>query len=191
MCDSITLNHLHVTYCTSMYGREILQHNAKYMSLLYVAWRKSIRIVFRLPSQTHNYIISNLGGCIIERMDRRLTKYIYIIFYTVIIMLLKQLYIVNYTCHQSQLLQITISIYHTNISYNTLTGQRVSVMSLIKLQFLQIPKVLHYVILLENYVKLETVQTMCSCFNSPIIYIYIYINIYIDGEIPKASNSKF
>ena len=53
MCDSITLNHLHATYCTSMYGCELLQHNAKYMSQLYVAWRKSIRRVFRLPSQTH------------------------------------------------------------------------------------------------------------------------------------------
>ena len=50
MCDSITLNHLHATYCTSMYGCELLQHNAKYMSQLYVAWRKSIRRVFRLPS---------------------------------------------------------------------------------------------------------------------------------------------
>ena len=90
MCDSITLNHLHATYCTNMYGCELLQHNAKYMSQLYVAWRKSIRRVFRLPSQTHNYIVSNLGGCIIERLDRRLTKYIPgIIFYTVIIMLLK------------------------------------------------------------------------------------------------------
>ena len=30
-----------------------------------------------LPSQTHNYIVSNVGGCIIERRDRRFTKYIY------------------------------------------------------------------------------------------------------------------
>ena len=73
-------------------------------------------------------------------------------------MVLKQLYIVNYTCLQSQLLQRTISIYHTNKSYLTLTGQRVSVISLIKLQFLRIPKVLHYVTLLENYVKFEMVQ---------------------------------
>ena len=36
----------------------------------YVAWRKSIQIVFRLPSHTHNYIVSNLGGYIIERLDR-------------------------------------------------------------------------------------------------------------------------
>ena len=70
MCDSITLNHLHATYCTSMFGCELLQHNAKYMSQLYVAWRKSIRKVFHLPSQTHNYIVSNLGGYIIERLDR-------------------------------------------------------------------------------------------------------------------------
>ena len=47
------------------------------MSQLYVAWRKSIRRVFRLPSQTHNYVVLNLGGCIIERLDHRLTKYIY------------------------------------------------------------------------------------------------------------------
>ena len=126
------------------------------MSQLYVAWWKSIRRVFLLPFQTHNYIVSNLGGCIIERLDRRLTKYIYIIFYTVTIMFLKQLYIVHYTCLQSPLLQRTISIYHTNIS--SLTGQRVSVMSLIKLQFLQIPKVLYYVTLLENYVNFEMVQ---------------------------------
>ena len=74
MCDSITLNHIHATYCTSMYGCQLLQDNAKYMYQLYVAWRKSIRRVFRLHSQTHNYIVSNLGGCIIERLDRRLTK---------------------------------------------------------------------------------------------------------------------
>ena len=79
MCDSITMNHLHATYCTSMYGCELLQHHAKYMYQLYVAWRKSIGRVFRLPSQTHNYNVLNFGGCIIERLDRRLTKYIYII----------------------------------------------------------------------------------------------------------------
>ena len=85
MCDSITLNHLHATYCTSMYGCEFIQHNAKYMSQLYVAWQKSIRRVFRLPSQTHNYIVSNLGRCIIERLDRRLTKiYIYIYIYNIL-----------------------------------------------------------------------------------------------------------
>ena len=38
--------------------------------------------VFRLPSQTHNYTVSNLGGCIIECLDRRLTKYIYIYYFT-------------------------------------------------------------------------------------------------------------
>ena len=115
-----------------MYGCELLQYNAKYMSQLYVAWRKSIRRVFRLPSQTHNYVVLNLGGCIIERLDHRLTKYIYNILHgdnNVI----KQLYIVNYTLSPKSLLQRTISIYHTNISYITLTGQRVSVISLIKL----------------------------------------------------------
>ena len=60
-------------------------------------------------------------------------------------------------------------IYHINISYLTLTGQRVSVMSLIKLHFLQIPKVLHYVTLLENYVKFEMVQN--------IVKYYLILNL--------------
>ena len=30
-----------------------------------------------MPYQTHNFIVSNLDYCIIERLDRRLAKYIY------------------------------------------------------------------------------------------------------------------
>ena len=109
-----------------------------------------------LPSQTHNYIVSNLGGCIIERLDHRLTKYIYNILHG-------DNNVIKTIVH-SKLYVSPKSIIAENykyISYKyklTLTGQRVSVMSLIKLQFLQIPKVLHYVTLLENYVKFGMVQ---------------------------------
>ena len=86
--------------------------------------------VFRLPSHTHNYIVSNLGGCIIERLDRRLTKCIYNILHgdnNVI-----------KTIVQSKLYMSPKSIIAENykyISYKyklTLTGQRVSIMSLIR-----------------------------------------------------------
>ena len=47
------------------------------MSKLYISWRKITRYIFRLSHRTHNYIVSNLGNCIIGRLDRRLCKYIY------------------------------------------------------------------------------------------------------------------
>ena len=47
------------------------------MSNLYVSWRKIIRHIFRLPQRTHNFIVSNIGNCVIVRLDRRLCKFIY------------------------------------------------------------------------------------------------------------------
>ena len=45
---------------------------------LYVAWRKYIRQVFRLPWRAHTHIVSRFGyNCIIERLDLRQCKYIY------------------------------------------------------------------------------------------------------------------
>ena len=38
---------------------------------------KIICYIFRLSPRIHNYIVSNLGNCIIGRLDRRLCKYIY------------------------------------------------------------------------------------------------------------------
>ena len=77
VCDSFTLNNLHSTYCTSFYGIELYNFNSEYIKRIHVAWRKCIRNVFRLPSRTHNYIVSHLGKCIITRLDRRLAKHIY------------------------------------------------------------------------------------------------------------------
>ena len=36
-----------------------------------------MRRIIRLPNTAHNYIVSNLGHCVIERLDRRLFKYIH------------------------------------------------------------------------------------------------------------------
>ncbi len=77
MCDSVTLNNLHSTYCTSYYGIELYNFNEDYIQEIYVAWRRCIRLVFRLPPRAHNFIVSNLSYCITERLDRRLAKYVY------------------------------------------------------------------------------------------------------------------
>ena len=77
MCDSFTLKHIFSTYCESFYGCELFNFTKPYMSKLYISWRKIIRYICRLSPRTHNYIVSNLGNCIIRRLDRRLYKYIY------------------------------------------------------------------------------------------------------------------
>ena len=71
MCDSFTLKHIFSTYCESFYGCELFNFMKPYMSKLYISWRKIIRYIFRLSPRT-NYIVSNLGNCIIGRLDRRL-----------------------------------------------------------------------------------------------------------------------
>ena len=41
-----------------------------------------MRIIFCRPNTTHNYIISHLDYNIMERLDRRLVKYIYNLLHT-------------------------------------------------------------------------------------------------------------
>ena len=77
MCDSITLNNLHSSYCTSFYGIELYNFSEDYMNDIYVAWRKCIRRIFKIPNTSHNFIVSKLNYCIINRLDSRLTKFIY------------------------------------------------------------------------------------------------------------------
>ena len=78
----------------------------------------------RRTTPTHYYIVSNLGNCIIERLDRRLCKYIYTINCIVRILLYRKLCKVNY-CFPLLFLQISIYIYITNIIWHTLTGTEI------------------------------------------------------------------
>ena len=80
MCDSFTLKHIFSTSCGRFYGCELFNFTKPYMSKLCISWRKIIRYIFRLSPITHNYIVANLGNCIIGRLDMRLCKYIYIQF---------------------------------------------------------------------------------------------------------------
>ena len=90
MCDSFILKHIFVMYCECFYGCELF--NYTYMSILYISWQKIICYIFRLSPRTHNYIVSNLGNCIIGRLDRRLCKHnIYTIYCIVRILLYSKL----------------------------------------------------------------------------------------------------
>ena len=74
MCDSVTLNNIHSTYCSSLYGIELFNFSSSYMTDLYIAWRKVIRRIYILPNRTHNLIIIKLGRDIETRLDTRLAK---------------------------------------------------------------------------------------------------------------------
>ena len=50
-------------------------YNISYMSKVYVSWREIIRHIYRLSPRIYNYIVSNIGNCIIKRLARRLCKY--------------------------------------------------------------------------------------------------------------------
>ena len=43
----------------------------------YVAWRKVIRKLFKLPYRTHNYLVCGIVECITVKLDRRLTKFVH------------------------------------------------------------------------------------------------------------------
>ena len=53
-----------------LYDIELFNYSHKYMSDLFVAWRKVIRRILRVPYQIHNDIVIKLGG------DIRLKAYL-------------------------------------------------------------------------------------------------------------------
>ena len=76
MLYSFSLHKLHSTYWMSLYGCELFNYNRNYISELYVAWRKVIRKIFKLPMRTHNYIVCGIVESVNTILDRRIAKYI-------------------------------------------------------------------------------------------------------------------
>ena len=77
MLDSFTLLKLHSTYCMSLYSCELFNYNSKYISVLYVAWRKVIQKIFKLPMRTHDCIVCGIVESVNIILDRRIAKYIF------------------------------------------------------------------------------------------------------------------
>ncbi len=48
-------------YCCSFYGSSLWVLNGKGFKALYVAWRKSLRMLWRVHPMTHNTIIATLS----------------------------------------------------------------------------------------------------------------------------------
>ena len=61
----------------SQYCYEIWNNNCRYISEMFIAWRKIMRQLFKLPNRTHNYIVCGIIECISIKLDRRLAKFVY------------------------------------------------------------------------------------------------------------------
>ena len=72
MLDCFSLHKLHTTYCMSLYGCEIWNYNSRFINEMFIAWRKIMRKLFKLPNRTHNYIVCGIVECISFKLDRRL-----------------------------------------------------------------------------------------------------------------------
>ena len=68
MIDSFSLHKLHSNYCMSLYRCKLWNYNSRYINDIYVAWRKVIRKLFKLPC---------IVECITVKLDRRLTKFVH------------------------------------------------------------------------------------------------------------------
>ena len=61
----------------SFYGSELWNYSSRYVEEICVAWRKTMRKLFRLPYRTHNYIVSGITEDISIKLHRRATKFMY------------------------------------------------------------------------------------------------------------------
>ena len=78
MLDSFSRCKLHTSFCMSLYGSELWNYNSRYIEEIYVAWRKTIRKLFRLRYRTHSYIVFGITEDIsIKGTDQRPDRYFY------------------------------------------------------------------------------------------------------------------
>ena len=73
MSDSFSRCKLHTSFCMSLYGSELWNYNSRYVEEIVVAWRKTMRKLFRLPYRTHNYIVCGITEDISIKLHRKLT----------------------------------------------------------------------------------------------------------------------
>ena len=58
---SSTLNVLFQSYCSSFYGSQLWDLSSKYINDIYISWQKGMRRIWKLPYQTHRYLLPYLS----------------------------------------------------------------------------------------------------------------------------------
>ena len=55
----------------------VVNYNSRYVEEIFVAWRKTMRKLFRLPYRTHKYIVCGITEDIYIKLHNRVTKFMY------------------------------------------------------------------------------------------------------------------
>ena len=81
--QSSTLSVLYNSYCMNVYGSQLWCFNDyKSVERFYIAWRKTIRRIWRLDKRTHNVLINLINRCLPINLilEKRCVKYIWNLF---------------------------------------------------------------------------------------------------------------
>ena len=74
------LSHLFNTYCMNIYGCPLWKYYDKnQLEVFYVAWRKSLRRVWKISNVTHNYLLPSIHNChpIDVILEKRCNKFVW------------------------------------------------------------------------------------------------------------------
>ena len=77
--DSYTLYYLFNTYCMSLYGSQLFDFaSSRIMEPLYIAWRKCVRKILRVPYNTHRSLLPLIcnDDSITVKLHRRFIKFV-------------------------------------------------------------------------------------------------------------------
>jgi len=76
--DSFVQHKLFQSYCTSYYGCELWLLNNLKLEDVCVAWRKSMRKIWKLPQQSHCYLLHLISGClpVFDELCRRSMRFV-------------------------------------------------------------------------------------------------------------------
>ena len=78
--DSSILSILHNTYCMSIYGSQLWKFNRfSNVNKFYIAWRKTVRRMWKVNSCTHNVLINKINRCapIDVILEKRCIKFLW------------------------------------------------------------------------------------------------------------------
>ncbi len=78
--ESCTISNLFSSYCMNVYGCQLWQYNKhKCLEPLFVAWRKTIRRIWKINYRTHNNLLHHINNClpIDIQLEKRCIKYIW------------------------------------------------------------------------------------------------------------------
>ena len=61
-CNSNTLSTLFNSYCMNIYGCQLWKFNGKHINTFFIAWRKAIRRIWKIPFRSHNKLVHLING---------------------------------------------------------------------------------------------------------------------------------